>query len=93
MRFADHLGVGTVLAGYRVESLLGRGGMSTVCLAGPSGSASRSLASRAALTQLPNVPPIRASLLWNSVQNQVQGVRGSGSTPASGVRRDGATGW
>ena len=30
---ADDLGVGTILAGFRVESLLGRGGMSTVYLA------------------------------------------------------------
>jgi WD40 repeat protein/tRNA A-37 threonylcarbamoyl transferase component Bud32 len=33
MRVADDLGVGTVLAGFRVESLLGHGGMSTVYMA------------------------------------------------------------
>jgi len=33
MRVADDLGVGTILAGFRVESLLGHGGMSTVYVA------------------------------------------------------------
>ncbi len=33
MRVADDLGMGAVIAGFRVESLLGRGGMSTVYLA------------------------------------------------------------